>query len=324
MLTNMQRAVLGALFLAALPIMGMAQTDEDVSVNVAPPPLPIYDLPPVPGEEYLWTPGYWAWSDDDQDFYWVPGTWVIAPQPAFFWTPGYWGIAGVVFLWHVGYWGPHVGFYGGINYGYGYGGRGFEGGYWRGNRFIRNQTVVNNATVNRASYNGGTGGIQAEPSATESTAALERHLPPTPAQRQQVQAAGANTALRASINHGIPPIAATARPGAFTGAGVVAAKHSGIMNIVHMGEPAERSPPSSAAPPARSAAPRPTAAPPTSPAVARPGSAAPPAAPQVERQAPVQHQAPAPHQAPEQHPAPEPAHPNSEPRPAPHPAEHGP
>ena len=26
---------------------------------------------------------------------------------------------------NAGYWGPHVGFYGGINYGYGYGGVGY-------------------------------------------------------------------------------------------------------------------------------------------------------------------------------------------------------
>jgi hypothetical protein len=318
MLTNMRCALLGALFLAVLPPMGMAQSDDDVTVNEAPPPLPIYDLPPYPGEGYLWTPGYWAWSDDDQDFYWVPGTWVLAPQPAFFWTPGYWGLAGGVFLWHTGYWGPHIGFYGGINYGYGYGGSGFQGGYWRGGHFIRNPTIVNNVTVKRVSYNGGNRGVEAEPTAVESAAALDSHLPPTPAQRQQVQTARANTALRASVNHGTPPIAATAQPGVFTGAGVVAAKHTGTLNIVHMGEPAER-------PPARSAPPRPAASPtspatqptspaaqPTSRAVVRPGSAAPPAVPQAERPAPEQHQAP------------ETAHPNPEPRPTPHPAEHTP
>ncbi len=318
MLTTMRRAVLGTLFLAVLPITGLAQTDEDVSVDAAPPPLPIYDLPPAPGEEYLWTPGYWAWSDDDQDFYWVPGTWVIAPQPEFLWTPGYWAVLDGVFLWHRGYWGPHVGFYGGINYGYGYGGRGFEGGHWRGRRFIRDQTALNNVTVHRVSYNGGTGGVQVEPTEAESAAALERHLAPTAAQRQHVQAARANTALRASVNHGMPPVAATARPGAFTGTGVVAAKHSGTMNIVHMGQPAEQPPPSSAASAPRSARPPAAAPAPASPAVSRPSSAAPTAAPQIEHTAPEQHQTAG------QHKAPEPVHPSSEPRPAPHPAEHSP
>ena len=94
------------------------------SVNVPPPELPVYDQPPIPGDGYVWTPGYWAWGDDIQDYYWVPGTWVPAPEPEYLWTPGYWAATGVAFFWHPGYWGPHVGFYGGVNYGYGYGGRG--------------------------------------------------------------------------------------------------------------------------------------------------------------------------------------------------------
>ena len=32
----------------------------------------------------------------------------------------------------AGYWGPHVGYYGGVNYGFGYMGVGFAGGAWRG------------------------------------------------------------------------------------------------------------------------------------------------------------------------------------------------
>ena len=54
------------------------------------------------------------------------------PRAGVLWTPGYWGFAGGVYAWHAGYWGPHVGFYGGINYGFGYGGVGFVGGEWRG------------------------------------------------------------------------------------------------------------------------------------------------------------------------------------------------
>ncbi len=34
-----------------------------VSITLAPPPLPVYEQPPVPGPGYLWSPGYWAWSD---------------------------------------------------------------------------------------------------------------------------------------------------------------------------------------------------------------------------------------------------------------------
>ena len=54
------------------------------------------------------------------------------PESGFLWTPAYWGWEGGHYRFYNGYWGPHVGFYGGINYGFGYGGVGFAGGYWNG------------------------------------------------------------------------------------------------------------------------------------------------------------------------------------------------
>jgi hypothetical protein len=97
-----------------------------VSINVAPPELPVYEQPPVPGPGYLWTPGYWAWSPDAGSYYWVPGTWVEPPQEGYLWTPGYWGWNDGIYVWNGGYWGTHIGFYGGVNYGFGYVGHGYE------------------------------------------------------------------------------------------------------------------------------------------------------------------------------------------------------
>jgi len=71
---------------------------------------------------------------------------------------------------------------------------------------------------------GASGGVQAQPTAVELAAAHAQHLAPTAAQQQHVQTARSNPALRASANHGNPPIEATAKPGVFSGAGVVAAK----------------------------------------------------------------------------------------------------
>src|SRR5579863_3460462 len=123
-----------------------AQVGVAVSITIAPPELPVYEQPLCPGDGYIWTPGYWAWSDDG--YYWVPGTWVLAPEAGLLWTPGYWGWANGVYLWNAGYWGPEVGFYGGINYGFGYIGTGYEGGYWRGGNFFYNSRVNNvNVTV---------------------------------------------------------------------------------------------------------------------------------------------------------------------------------
>ena len=88
----------------------------------------------------MWTPGYWAYGDDG--YYWVPGAWVPAPYVGALWTPGYWGWGDGLYPWHPGYWGPHVGYYGGVNYGFGYGGIGFAGGLWRGGFFAYNTAVM--------------------------------------------------------------------------------------------------------------------------------------------------------------------------------------
>ncbi len=211
---------------------------EEVQVAEAPPPLPDYQQPPCPVEGYLWTPGYWAYAGGG--YYWVPGTWVQPPRVGVLWTPGYWGFVGGVYAFHAGYWGPHIGFYGGVNYGYGYTGVGFVGGRWAGGSFAYNQSVtnvnvtvvhntynetaINNVTVNRVSYNGGAGGIAAAPTPQERMAAQESHVPSTPMQRQHVQQAAQNPALFAKSNGGRPPIAATPRPAAFNAPGIVGAR----------------------------------------------------------------------------------------------------
>ena len=175
-----------------------------ISVHVAPPALPVYVQPPLPAPGYLWTPGYWSYGD--AGYYWVPGVWVQPPRAGVLWTPGYWGFAGGVYGWHAGYWGPHIGFYGGVNYGFGYGGVGFVGGEWRGGAFAYNSAVANfgsvhvtnvyenrtivtqNTIVNNehVSFNGGAG-IQAQASATELQAANEQHIQPTANQVQHAE-----------------------------------------------------------------------------------------------------------------------------------------
>ena len=110
----------------------MAGVSVGVSIRVGPPALPVYEQPECPAPGYLWIPGYWAYGPEG--YYWVPGIWTLAPEPGLLWTPGYWGWARDRYIWHEGYWGPHVGFYGGICYGFGYPGVGFFGGYWRKRR----------------------------------------------------------------------------------------------------------------------------------------------------------------------------------------------
>jgi hypothetical protein len=209
-----------------------------VDVQVAPPALPVYVQPPCPVVGWMWTPGYWGWASGG--YFWVPGTWVAPPRIGVLWTPGYWGFAGGAYLWHAGYWGPHVGFYGGVHYGFGYTGVGFAGGRWVGGAFAYNrsvtnvnvniihntynETVINNVNVTRVSYNGGAGGIRAVPTAQERLADRDQHFQPTAMQSQHVQMAQRNPALMASANRGHPGIAATPRAGVFKGPGVVHAR----------------------------------------------------------------------------------------------------
>jgi len=210
-----------------MPARSRAQVAIGVSVRIGPPPIPVYEQPPCPVEGYLWTPGYWAYGPDG--YYWVPGVWVAPPRPGLLWTPGYWAWSEGVYVWHAGYWGPHVGFYGGVNYGFGYGGVGFVGGEWRGGHFAYNTAVVrvnetvvhnvyvnktvivNNTTVNRVSYNGGPGGIAYHANAAEMAAAREAHVQPTSAQISHQSMARADRSNWASQNHGRPEHAAMSR-----------------------------------------------------------------------------------------------------------------
>lgn len=241
LLKTLAPALILLLGVAAVPTPGAAAVSVGISVGIAPPLLPVYEQPPIPGPGYIWVPGYWAWGPEG--YYWVPGTWVLAPEPGVLWTPGYWGWSAGLYYWHPGYWGPTVGFYGGIPYGYGYTGVGYQGGYWRGRDFYYNRTVNNvnvtnvtnvynttvinnNTTVNRVSYNGGPGGIVARPTRREEVAAGQRHFSPTSAQVQHQTIARSNRDLLASVNHGKPTIAATARPTEFN-RGIVAATRAG-------------------------------------------------------------------------------------------------
>ena len=228
------------------------------AVETAPPPLPTYDQPPVPGPGYLWSPGNWSWDEERADYYWVPGTWVEPPRPGLLWTPGYWGAFAGGFIFHPGYWGDRVGFYGGINYGFGYGGVGYEGGRWDHGQFFYNRTVNNlqgaritnvyernvtiSQTTNNVSYNGGKGGIEVRPTAEDRTIAKEQHFAPTPLQRKQVETASQDPSLFKRANNGVPAVGATARPGELKGPGVVNARPAGEVAPANSARPAAGEP----------------------------------------------------------------------------------
>jgi len=202
----------------------------DATAPDPPPPLPEYDQPPCPGDGYEWTPGYWDYASTG--YYWVPGVWVQAPYVDALWTPGYWGYSRGHYAFFHGYWGPHIGFYGGINYGFGYTGVGYQGGYWNNGQFDYNRSVnnvnvtvihnvysrtivVNRTTIinnTRVSYNGGSGGIQVRPQPAELAALREPHAAPMQTQVQVQRSASENRAQFAALNNGRPVQVADNRP----------------------------------------------------------------------------------------------------------------
>ena len=226
------RSVRWLLLALLLPLIPASQAHAGVfiSVGFAPPILPVYVQPACPEPGYMWSPGYWGYGPDG--YYWVPGDWVPAPYYGALWTPPYWGFAGGLYVFHPGYWGLHVGYYGGVNYGFGYMGIGFVGGAWHGHEFAYNtavmrvnrevihntyedRTIVERNTVardSRVAYSGGPGGINHPPTAQERTFMHEQHMGATAAQRAHVEAARADHGSYFSANHGQPQRAATERP----------------------------------------------------------------------------------------------------------------
>ncbi len=206
-----------------------------------PPPLPVYEQPPAPEPDDLWTPGYWNYAA--AGYFWVPGVWVAAPYRGALWTPGYWGAYRGRYGYHPGFWGQHIGFYGGIAYGFGYFGSGYRGGYWNGDHFNYNRAVtnvdvakihnvynrteivngmtvndaasnryVNNVAVNRASYNGGRGGIQVRPAPAEVAALRTPRIAPMRTQMAVEERAAADRRQFYAANGGRPALPVAPRP----------------------------------------------------------------------------------------------------------------
>jgi len=156
----------------------------------------------------------------------------LPPAVGLYWTPPWWGWNGAAYVFHAGYWGPSVGYYGGINYGFGYFGTGYAGGYWRSGRFYYNREYNNfghrhipwtyskpvpRPDHNGVGWNGGVGGMPGQPSSRDQAAARARHWQPTGPQVQHFNTARSLPTLRSSTN----------RAGRFNNTGVVAPQRSG-------------------------------------------------------------------------------------------------
>lgn len=70
------------------------------------PPEPVNEIPPEQrpdNENVIWIPGYWSWSEDQNDFIWISGVWRV-PPPGCQWVPGYWNQIDNGYQWISGYW----------------------------------------------------------------------------------------------------------------------------------------------------------------------------------------------------------------------------
>ena len=142
---------------------------------------------------------------------------------------------GGFYRFHHGYWGLHIGFYGGVDYGYGYIGHGYYGGYWNGGHFFYNTTItrvnvnvirnvyvhpvmINNVVItgrigNRVSFNGGRGGVAGTAAGRRRSRVLqEQRIPPMATQVQVQHEAAQNRQQFFSQNKGRPAVAVAARP----------------------------------------------------------------------------------------------------------------
>jgi hypothetical protein len=160
---NLARFIVPIFF--ALPVLASpswsgAQIGVSITVGVMPPPIPVYAQPPIREEGYLWVPGYWEFFNG-------------------------------AYRWHPRYWGRHVGYYGGINYGFGYFGFGYIGGSWDHGRLCYNIAINNfgshhitnvyrqaprNVGRSRAAFVGSRCGTAARHSADEQRALSELQL----------------------------------------------------------------------------------------------------------------------------------------------------
>jgi hypothetical protein len=176
-----------------------SQDDEQpVYATQPPPPLLDYQQPPDPGGNYLWTPGSWYYDDVRSDYYWVPGMWVVPPDGDAWWTPPYWGYDGARYQWHAGYWSTNVGFYGGIAYGFGYLGVGY------------NQSAKHTHSLSQVSYNGGPHGARRTPAPLELAANRDR-TPALGVQKDLARDMKKNPQQHSNVNHGRPLIVAVAK-----------------------------------------------------------------------------------------------------------------
>ena len=92
--------VSGSAAITLLPTMSEARVAGEISIQIAPPPLP-YEVLPTPKRGYVWAPGYWNWHRHRH--VWVPGKWV-RERRGYAYHPHRWEQRGPNWIYRPGRW----------------------------------------------------------------------------------------------------------------------------------------------------------------------------------------------------------------------------
>ena len=72
-------------------------------VTEAPPALQSEVVLAQPAPNYVWVPGYWTWSGQQQ-YQWTSGHWAVPPNPGAAWVAPRWEQQGNGYKFTEGYW----------------------------------------------------------------------------------------------------------------------------------------------------------------------------------------------------------------------------
>jgi len=78
--------------------------EDYVRMPTAPPPVVIEQPSPPPDPSYVWTPGYWRWDTEAEQWRWIAGQWLNPPYPGAKWQAGYWQKTPDGWVWRKGRW----------------------------------------------------------------------------------------------------------------------------------------------------------------------------------------------------------------------------
>ena len=145
-------AFIAAFLLVAIPAPTPPQFSVSVGATIGapPPPLPVYAQPPLRRRTTSGTP---ATGAGERSVLLGSGNLVAGASARPVLDAGVLASLARRLRLEPSYWGSSVGFYGGVNYGFGYYGTGFVAGVWAGNNFRYNTAVANvNRTVIHNTY----------------------------------------------------------------------------------------------------------------------------------------------------------------------------